>query len=65
MRPGAENSHRLDSIVVLLLFGVFVFGSPFTFWWAAMTSIWYLPYLLWLGFIVLIGLVMRGSGDDV
>lgn len=65
MRPGAENSHRLDSIVLLLLLGVFVFGSPFTFWWAGQTSIWYLPYLLWLGFIVLIGLVMRGSGDDV
>ena len=65
MRLGPENSRRLDSVILLLLFGLFVFASPFTFWWSAMTSIWYLPYLLWLGFIVMIGWVVRGSGDDV
>ncbi len=65
MRLGPENSRRLDSVILLLLFGLFVFASPFTFWWSTMTSIWYLPYLLWLGFIVMIGWVVRGSGDDV
>ena len=65
MRAGSEISHRLDSIVLLVLLGVFVFASPFTFWWSAMAPIWYLPYLLWLGYIVLMGWVLRGSGDDV
>jgi hypothetical protein len=65
MRPGSEKSYRLDSIVLLLLLGVFLFGSPFTFWWASMTTVWYLPYLLWLGLIILIAWVMRGLGDDI
>jgi hypothetical protein len=65
MSLGSENSHRLDSVVLLLLFGLFVFGSPFTFWWAAIASIWYLPYLLWLGFIAMIAWVVRGSGHDL
>jgi hypothetical protein len=65
MRPGSENSYRLDSIVLLVLLGVFVFGSPFTFWWAAMATVWYLPYLLWLGLIILIAWVVRGLGDDI
>jgi hypothetical protein len=30
LRLGSENTHRLDSIVLLLLFGLFLFGSPFT-----------------------------------
>ena len=65
MRPRSENSYKLDSIVLLLLLGMFVFGSPFTFWWASMATVWYLPYLLWLGLIILIAWVVRGLGDDI
>lgn len=65
MRLGPNNSHRLDSVVLLLLFGLFLFFSPFTFWWAAMSSTWYLPYLLWLGLIGTIAWVMRRPGHEV
>ena len=65
LRLGSENTHRLDSIVLLLLFGLFLFGSPFTFWWAAIAAVWYLPYLLWLGFIGVIAWIMRRSGHDL
>lgn len=65
MRLGPDNNHRLDSVVLLLLFGLFLFFSPFTFWWASMSSAWYLPYVLWLGLIVMIAWVVQRSGHDV
>jgi hypothetical protein len=65
VRLGPDNSHRLDSVVLLLLFGLFLFFSPFTFWWATMSNAWYLPYLLWLGLIVMIAWVVRRYGHDI
>ena len=42
-----------------------MFVSPFTFWWAVNTKVWYLPYALWLVLIVLIAWVARRSHDDL
>src|SRR3970282_160249 len=58
MLSDQENGHSRDSVVLLFLFGLFVFFSPFTFWWAATTSVWYLPYLLWLR---VIGVIAWGA----
>lgn len=65
MRLAPDNRDRPDSVVLLLLFGLFLFFSPFTFWWAAMAHAWYVPYLLWLGLIALIAWVVQRSGHDV
>lgn len=59
------NGRRFDSVVLLFLFGLFLFFSPFALWWSARASAWYLPYLLWLGFIGLIAVVARHRHDDV
>jgi NhaP-type Na+/H+ or K+/H+ antiporter len=55
----------LDSVVLLFLLGVFLFVSPFSAWWAAKAGVWYLPYVLWLGLIVLIAWVVHRRHDDV
>lgn len=65
MRLAPDNRDRPDSVVLLLLFGLFLFFSPFTFWWAAVSRVWYVPYLLWLGLIAMIAWVVRRSGHDV
>lgn len=54
MSADPQGPPRRDGALVLLLFALFVFVSPFTFWWAGTGAPWYLPYLLWLGLIVLI-----------
>lgn len=60
-----DNGPGLDSVVLLFLFGLLLFLSPFTLWWAASANVWYLPYLLWLVLIVLVARVMRRYRDDV
>ncbi len=52
-----DSGRRFDSAVLLFLFGLFLFFSPFVYWWAKTATVWYLPYLLWLGFIGLIAWV--------
>lgn len=59
------NDRSIDSVVLLFLLGLFLFLSPFTSWWAAVASVWYLPFLLWAGFIALIAWVARLRHDDV
>ena len=65
MRLGQDSGHSLDSVVLLFLFGLFLFFSPFTFWWATIAGVWYLPYLLWLGLIGLIAWVVHRRHHDV
>jgi hypothetical protein len=65
MRLGQNSGERLDRVVLLFLFGMLLFFSPFTFWWAATTRVWYLPYVLWLGLVVLIAWVVHPRHDDV
>lgn len=60
-----DSGHNLDVVVLLFLFGVFLFLSPFTYWWAAKAGVWYLPYVLWFGLIVLIAWVTHRRQDDV
>ena len=47
-----EQPH--ESALLLMLFALFLFASPFTIWWASGHNDWFLPYLLWL-LIILIG----------
>lgn len=54
MQHGSDGNRHLDSVVLLFLFALFLLISPFTTWWAADDSPWYLPYLIWLGLILLI-----------
>jgi hypothetical protein len=61
----ADNGRSIDSVVLLFLFGLFLFFSPFTFWWAARANVWYLPYVWWLGLIALIAWVAHRSPHDV
>jgi hypothetical protein len=65
VRFGPESGNRWDSVVLLFLFGLFLFFSPFTFWWASVVGIWYFPYLLWLGLIGLIAWVAARAGHGV
>ena len=51
-QPG---SHSL----ALFLLGLLLFASPLATWWAQLTPPWYVPYLIWLGIIVLTALVAR------
>jgi hypothetical protein len=60
-----DTSRSVDSVVLLFLFGLFLFFSPFTFWWAAAARAWYIPYLLWLGLIGLIAWAVHRSHYDV
>jgi hypothetical protein len=60
-----DTGRRLDSVLLLFLFGLFLFLSPFTSWWAAIAGVWYLPFLLWFGFIALIAWVAHRRHDDV
>lgn len=60
-----DHGRGLDSSVLLFLLGLFLFFSPFAFWWAAMATVWYVPYLLWLGFIALIAWIAGRRRHDV
>lgn len=65
MRLEQDNSERSDRSILVFLVGVFLFASPFTLWWAGITDLWYLPYLMWVGLIALIAWVVQRSHDDV
>jgi fatty acid desaturase len=58
MARDPETGRGTDAVVPLFLFALFVLLSPFTQMWAADTSPWYLPYILWL---VLVGLIARAG----
>ncbi|MFQ5756864.1 MAG: hypothetical protein ACE5H7_12370 [Acidiferrobacterales bacterium] len=53
MRQIREISRRLDRVILLFLFALFLLVSPLLGWWASDESPWYLPYLMWLVLIVL------------
>ena len=59
MRYALDSARRRDAVVLLLLFALFLLASPFFDWWAKPSSPWYLPYLVWLGIIVLIFVTLR------
>jgi fatty acid desaturase len=47
MHRQREHDQRLDRVVILFLFALFLLLSPITLWWAADDSPWYAPYLVW------------------
>ena len=47
MNRNREYDQKLDRVVILFLFALFLLLSPFTLWWAAADSPWYSPYLIW------------------
>jgi hypothetical protein len=61
----SDPGRSLDTVVLVFLLGVFLFVSPFSAWWGAVARVWYLPYVLWLGLIVLIAWVVHRRHDDV
>ena len=54
-----QGSNLRDNTLLLGLFVLLLFSSPILAWWTAPTNVWYLPYLLWLGIILLIVWVHR------
>ena len=66
MIGSADNERHFDRAILLALFAVLLFASPLTRWWSAVGAPWYLPYLLWLG-VILLGawLQQRGTGSDL
>lgn len=57
MRPSPENGKYLDGVLLVFLFAAFVLLPPFIGFWAIPDAPWYLPYIVWLGIIVLVALV--------
>jgi hypothetical protein len=58
LSPESGGRH-LDTVILLLLFALFLLASPLTMLWASADSPWYLPYLIWLGIIALIAWVQH------
>jgi hypothetical protein len=59
-----RNGRRLGNVVLLFLFGLLLFASPFTDWWAAAEMPWFFPFFLWALLIVLVAVVQRLPGAD-
>ena len=66
MPMNSDPDHTRQHALLLILFSLFLFASPFTNWWASASAGWLLPYLLWL-LIILIGawLHLRSRRHDV
>jgi drug/metabolite transporter (DMT)-like permease len=58
-----EYDPPVDTLVLLILFGVLLFASPMVLWWTDPKSPWYLPYLLWL-LLIGLGAWLFGRADD-
>ncbi|MCP4286835.1 MAG: UTP--glucose-1-phosphate uridylyltransferase [Gammaproteobacteria bacterium] len=58
MPKTTEPGKHYESTVLLLLFVLFLFASPFTYWWANNQHVWFLPYILWL-LVILIGILLH------
>ena len=57
MPPSRDRGQYLDGVIVVFLFATFLLVPPFFDAWATPDAPWYLPYLVWLGIIVLIALI--------
>lgn len=53
MRGKRDKGRHSDLVVLLFLFATFLLNPPVTTWWSSEGNPWYLPYLFWLGIIVL------------
>jgi hypothetical protein len=59
MREPEQNSNQRDNTLLLGFFILLLLSPPLVAWWTAPGNVWYLPYLLWLGIILLIAWVQR------
>ena len=57
MQQPDRESKRRDNTLLLGMFISFLFSPPLLAWWASPANVWYLPFLLWLGIILLIAWV--------
>jgi hypothetical protein len=62
MGSGADNGKRSNLVLVAFLIAVFVFASPFYLLWMSPRTPWYVPYLIWLGAIVMTGVAQHWRG---
>ncbi len=64
----APSNKNTDKSLVAAFVLVLIFATPFTNLWARSEWPWYLPYLLWLGMILLLVLSRsrrnRSSGEN-
>lgn len=51
MRLPPDTGRSIDSIILLFLLALLLLASPLVRWWAADSSPWYAPYLIWFGII--------------
>lgn len=66
MQLKPEPGRPLTSLVLVFLFGLMMYATPFLTWWAVEDSPWYLPYLIWLVIIVLVAIAqLRRGADDI
>ena len=59
MHKKRDSENLLDRVILLFLFALFLLLSPLLDWWAADTSLWYSPYLIWGLLIGLTWLLQR------
>lgn len=64
MRPPRDSRKYLDSIVIVFGLAAFLLLPPFVTFWATPPAPWYLPYLVWLGIVVLVALVHATRNDN-
>ncbi len=58
MQDPWERERLTDHSLLLVLFILLLFSSPFLAWWSEPNNLWYLPYLLWFMIIMLIAWVL-------
>ena len=59
MRETPPPDRQIDRTLALGLLILLLFSTPVMMWWTSPDSLWYLPYLLWLGVILSIAWVNR------
>lgn len=53
-----------DLTLLLFLFALFVFHSPFTRWWTGLGLPWYTVFVLWFLVILLVAVNKSSRGED-
>ena len=62
MRIKREPGRPLTSLVLVFLFGLMMYATPFLTWWAVEDRPWYLPYLIWAIIIALVAFAQMRRG---
>ncbi|MEN8178691.1 MAG: hypothetical protein ABFS39_08735 [Pseudomonadota bacterium] len=59
-----DKEHLTDHSLLLVLFILLLFSSPILAWWSEPDNLWYLPYLIWFGIILLIAWVLGRQHNE-